>query len=173
MGNRRSKVLQIWLVLGIAVLLTQTTAWPWGRMGHRVSAVTAQSRLTPAAARTGTPHAVSRSKTSTSIRCGKTSAGSYRHESSLTAYDCSDLTADHGWRLSLRAGKRSARNRRFFFLACRVPEGTLFSNQVERSSFLQIKGQYPLQPCRTRGGGLCLIFLADSVHANVLPFGDC
>ena len=30
-------------------MLTQTTAWPWGRTGHRVSAMIAESQLTPVA----------------------------------------------------------------------------------------------------------------------------
>ena len=33
----------------VSVLLAAQSAWPWGRAGHRVSAVIAESRLTPAA----------------------------------------------------------------------------------------------------------------------------
>jgi hypothetical protein len=35
--------------VGIVLLLTPGIVWPWGRTGHRVSAMVAESRLSPAA----------------------------------------------------------------------------------------------------------------------------
>jgi len=50
MRNPRSKAHRAWVAVGFALLLLMPGAvWPWGRTGHRVSAMMAESRLTPAA----------------------------------------------------------------------------------------------------------------------------
>ena len=50
MSRRRSGRHRAWVAVGIALLLLiPGAAWPWGRMGHRVSGMMAESRLTPAA----------------------------------------------------------------------------------------------------------------------------
>jgi hypothetical protein len=40
---------RVWVRLGIILLLMPGSVWPWGRTGHGVSAMMAESRLTPAA----------------------------------------------------------------------------------------------------------------------------
>ena len=40
---------RVWVRLGIILLLMPGSVWPWGRTCHRVSAMMAESRLTPAA----------------------------------------------------------------------------------------------------------------------------
>jgi len=50
MNNRRSSGHRAWVVVRIVLLLVMpSAAWPWGRTGHRVSAMVAESRLIPAA----------------------------------------------------------------------------------------------------------------------------
>jgi hypothetical protein len=40
---------RVWVRAVVILLLTPGSVWPWGRTGHRVSAMMAESRLTPAA----------------------------------------------------------------------------------------------------------------------------
>ena len=49
MSSRRSNGHRLWVAVGIVFLLAPDAVWPWGRTGHRVSAVMAVSRLPPAA----------------------------------------------------------------------------------------------------------------------------
>jgi len=49
MGGRAGSGHRVCARVGIALLLIPGTLWPWGRTGHRVSAMMAESRLTPAA----------------------------------------------------------------------------------------------------------------------------
>ena len=50
MSSGRSGGHRAWAAVGIAfLLLTPGAVWPWGRTGHRVSSMMAESRLTPAA----------------------------------------------------------------------------------------------------------------------------
>ncbi len=47
--NRMAKGHRAWAMAIVGLMLTQTAGWPWGRTGHRVSAIMAESRLTPTA----------------------------------------------------------------------------------------------------------------------------
>ncbi len=50
MINRMGNGHRAWVWAIVALMLTPGTIWPWGRTGHRVSSMMAESRLTPAAA---------------------------------------------------------------------------------------------------------------------------
>jgi len=49
MRSPTNRAHRIWIAAIIALILTPSIAWSWGRTGHRVSAVVAESHLTPAA----------------------------------------------------------------------------------------------------------------------------